>query len=430
MRNKEQGFAALFLTLLVLAIILILGASITALTVGEQKISANVARANQAYFASESGIEDALLRLKQSKNWSSPYTFTVGNSSATVTISDEIGGSQTITSQGDFQNRIRKTQVVYQITTEEVAFFYGVQVGDLGLEIDSNTKVHGNIFSNGPIIGASNAQIYGDAISAGPSGRIEGIDVMSLEGGGSAWAKHCEGSDIDEDLHYTSQNNCDAGGYIYHEPGDFTQSQNLPITEEQIAGWKSDALAGGTISGYVLEGNDEDSLGPIKVDGDMTLDSNAILTMTGTIWVTGDLDLNSNVMLELDPGYGSFSGIIVVDGQISIDSNVTFCGSEGIKKSQECNPSIGSYLMLLSTNNSSDPANPAIYTTSNTETAILYASDGFIRLSSNSSLREATGYGIYMDSNAEVTYETGLADTNFSSGPGGSWQVTSWREVE
>jgi len=163
----------------------------------------------------------------------------------------------------------------------------------------------------------------------------------------------------------------------------------------------------------------------------MTISSNAKLTITGTIWVTGNLSLDSNVKIQLAPGYGSFSGVIVVDGQISVDSNVVLCGSEGFKlNKQECNTSVGSYLMLLSTKSSSDPSNPAIYSTSNTKTAILYASDGFVKLSSNAKIREVIGYGIKMESNADVRYEVGLADAKFTSGPGGSWEVTSWIEVE
>jgi len=297
--------------------------------------------------------------------------------------------------------------------------------------MDGNAVVYGNIFSNGTIIGASNTKIYGDAISAGPNGKIKSIKVkVSEEGGSSAWAKTCESSQMDRELHYTSDIGCTAGSKHYHNPEDYVETEGMPITLEQIIEWKSEAASGGAIKGYTLGGNNKDSLGPIKVNGNMVLNSNAVLTVNGTIWVTGNLELNSNTAVQLAQGYGSLSGVIVVDGKITVKSNVTLCGSEGFKGSRKCNPSIGSYLMLLSTKSSSDPNNPAILATSNTKTAILYAANGFIRLGSNAKLREATGYGIYMDSNAEVTYETGLVNPLFSSGPGGSWQVESWTEIE
>ena len=428
--NLNKGFAALFITILVLVIFFGIVVSVTILTLGEQKISSNIVISNQAYYAAEAGIEDALLRLAKSKNWSSPYNLSINDNAATVEISDTIGGSRTITANGNVKNRIRKVQTVYQITANQISFHYGIQVGDSGLTMDGNARVYGNIFSNGPITGASNTKIYGDAISAGDTGTIESMEVSSSEGGGNVWAKNCEDSEIDGELHYTSKINCTAGSEYYHGPGDYVESQDMPITAEQINEWQNEAAAGGTISGYSLGGNDEDSLGPIKVDGDMNISSNATLTVTGTIWVTGNLSLNSNAVIQLGPGYGSFSGMIVVGGKITADSNVTLCGSEGYKGGRKCYSSVGSYLMLLSTNNSIDYNNPAIYATSNTKTAILYASDGLIRLSSNAKLRETTGYGIYMDSNAEVTYEVGLANSLFSAGPGGGWEVTSWQEIE
>jgi len=425
----QNGFAALFITILILAVIFAIGLSVAVLTLGQQIISGNITKSSQSYFTAEAGIEDALLRLSKAKPFVSSYFFSVGTSSTTVGISDEIGGARTITALGNFQNRLRKVQTVYQISTEDVEFYYGIQVGDLGLQMAGNAVVHGNIFSNGPVNGASNTKIYGDAISAGPTGSINTMKIKSSEGGGSAWATTLQNCTIDIDAHYTNISGCSVGGSHYM-PEEGPAPQDMPITQDQITTWKNDAANGGTIAGYSLGGNDTDFLGPVKVDGDMTLDSNAKLTITGTIWVTGNLSLNSNTVIQLDPGYSSFSGVIVADGQISVDSNVVFCGSEGYKSGGKCNPSVGSYIMLLSTNNSTNPSSPAISTTSNTKTAILYASSGFIELSSNAKLKEATGCGIYMSSNAEVTYETGLADIRFSSGPGGRWEVTSWKEVE
>ena len=163
----------------------------------------------------------------------------------------------------------------------------------------------------------------------------------------------------------------------------------------------------------------------------MTLDGNSILTLTGTVWVTGNLFLKSNTAIQLDPSYNPYSGIIVVDGQVSLDSNVTFCGSEGYKSAGKCNlPAAGNYLMILSVKNSTGQEDPAIISTSNTKTAVLYASNGFITLNSQSNLKEATGVGIKMNSNANVSYETGLANAKFSSGPGGGWILKSWEEIE
>ena len=87
--------------------------------------------------------------------------------------------------------------------------------------------------------------------------------------------------------------------------------------------------------------------------------------------------------------------------------------------------------MLLSTDDSkNDPDNPAIDVANNAEGAILYAANGMLRLHSNVKIREGTAYQIYLDNEAIIKYESGLKDTFFSSGPGGSWEILEWKEVE
>ena len=86
--------------------------------------------------------------------------------------------------------------------------------------------------------------------------------------------------------------------------------------------------------------------------------------------------------------------------------------------------------MLLSTNSSLDDLNPAIEVDNNTDAAIFYANQGLIAIRNNVQVREITGYKVYLDNNAEVQYESGLENTSFSSGSGGTWEVASWKEVE
>ncbi|KPJ56065.1 hypothetical protein AMJ49_05830 [Parcubacteria bacterium DG_74_2] len=142
--------------------------------------------------------------------------------------------------------------------------------------------------------------------------------------------------------------------------------------------------------------------------------------MRGTIYVTQDFSIANNATIKLDPDYSSTSGVVIVDGKSDIKNGSTLQGS-GV---------VGSYLMILSTNPSLDPANPAINVNNNATGAVFYTSLGVIRLRNNMKIREATGYKLYLDNNAEIEYEVGLMNTEFSSGPSGGWIVASWKEVE
>jgi len=111
---------------------------------------------------------------------------------------------------------------------------------------------------------------------------------------------------------------------------------------------------------------------------------------------------------------------VVVDGKIDVENNVEIQGS-GQK---------GSYTMFLSADPSTDPDFPAISINNNAQGAIFYTSQGVVRLRNNMQIREATGYALYLDNNAVIEYESGLEDTRFVSGPGASWEILEWKEIE
>lgn len=423
-KPDQKGFAALFITLLIVSVFLGIALSITLLTVGQQRIERNIAQSNKAYYLAEAGIEDAILRLSKNMKWSSPYILSSGGGTATVEISNLVGGSRTITSTGNIFNRVRKIQVVYAISIDKVSFYYGAQVGDGGMEMGNNSRVKGNVFSNGNVIGiAGKGYIDNTIIVARNGNRIEGLKV-----GQDASAHTCENSEITGDLTYVSGGsvvNCTAGGFIKNQPNEISP-QPLPISESQINNWKTDALSGGILTSDYLLTKAVDFLGPIQIGTkaepkNLTIDNGARLVVRGTIYVTGTITFDNNAIIELDVNsYGPTSGIIAGDGKIITRNNAILRGS-----GQE-----GSYILILSTSSSLDPANPAILIANNAEGAIFYANSGLISLLNGMRAREVTGYKVLINNNAEVEYESGLQNSSFSGGTGGSWIVESWREIE
>jgi hypothetical protein len=189
---------------------------------------------------------------------------------------------------------------------------------------------------------------------------------------------------------------------------------SMPISDANIQDWKDVASDGGTYSGnYVLDST-IGNLGPKKITGNLSIKNNANMTVTGTIWVQGDLDVSNNATVSLASGYGSSEGVIIVDGTVYLGNNANFTGSG----------TSGSYVMVLSTSNSTS----AITVGNNAGAVILYASNGTINVSNNAGAKSITGYSINLNNNAVITYDSGLANSNFSSGPGGSWNVSSWKE--
>ena len=386
------------------------------LTLNSLNITNNKIESVKSYYAAEAGIEDSLLRLNNGMQFSASNTLFIDGNSATTEISDSMGSSRTITSEGNANDKIRKLSVNYTITTSEISFFYGAQAGEGGITMGNNSIIEGNVFSNGSISGSG-------TITNTVTVATNGNGISDVEVGDNAYVYSCSNADIENTLYYVSGGsitNCDYENIVDLGPEEI-EPEAMPVSQEQITDWKNEASNGGTFSGdYTISGGETVSLGPIKITGNLIVNISAVLNVTGLIYVEGDILINNNVILKLDSNFGSLSGIIISDGKISVQNGAAVQGS-----GEE-----NSFLMLLSTNNSLDPSSPAIDVRNNAAAAIFYASNGMINLNNNINIREATGYKLALSNNAVVSYSSGLANANFSSGPGGSWQVENWEEIE
>lgn len=190
----------------------------------------------------------------------------------------------------------------------------------------------------------------------------------------------------------------------------------MPVSDQNIVDWETEALVGGVHSGNYLVDDDTDSLGPKKITGNLTIQNNADFTVTGTLWVTGNMLVDNNATVRLASNYGTSEGVIIVDGTITISNNAVFEGSG----------SSGSYLMALSKSVSTN----AISLANNGGSVILYAANGTINLSNNASAKSLNGKYINLNNNVNIIYDSGLVNSNFVSGPSGGWNIQSWQETE
>jgi hypothetical protein len=260
-----------------------------------------------------------------------------------------------------------------------------------------------------PIVSSPGADLNFQVYFGGVITSLTGVTVQ-----GDAYAQEMSGCTIGQDavLEATSTD-CAIGGTTTTGIA-APSAQALPVSDAQIADWRVDATAGGTINGpYTVTGTQ--SLGPIQINGDLIVDISATLNITGVIWVKGDVTISNNSTVRLDAAYGSASGVILADDQsspatkgiVSVSPNVSILGSG----------SVDSYIMLLSTNSSTG----AMYISNNSNGAIFYTSAGTIVVNNNSGARELTGFGITMSNNTTITYSSGLQSATFTSGPGASW---------
>jgi len=422
--NKEKlqsGLAALYVVILIMSIALVTTGGISFTIQKQQKMIRNAVRSSQAYYHAETGIEDALVRIRNNMNLPDDYSFNFDDNNKTaVIISDTIGGAKTISVVGDNFDRIRKIDAVYKISSGEVSFFYGVQVGDGGMFLGNNAVVHGNVFSNGSVISLFGKGYIDDNIIVARNWNL----IQGLIIGQDASTFSCIGCSISGNLIYNQGGialDCNVDGDMSVQSEEI-EAQDMPISEAQIDEWKQQITNSGIIYGdYSLGNNEHQSLGPVKIEGSLTLNNGSVLTLTGNLLVSGNLIINNGAQVKLDSGsYGLNSGIVIVEGKTNIKAGSILIGAGDS----------GSYLMILSTNSEKNNIfYPAIKINNNSDGAIFYASDGLVVIENNAKLREVTAYSVFLENNAEIVYESGLQNINFSSGTGASWKLESWKEV-
>lgn len=239
---------------------------------------------------------------------------------------------------------------------------------------------------------------------------ISGVTVN-----GNAWAAGLSSCTVGGTASYQTISSCSVGGTRFPGTAPATPAP-LPVSDAQITDWETIAAAGGTIAGpYAPSGTV--TLGPKKIDGDLTIANGAKLILSGPVWVNGNVTLSNNAFLSVSPSTGTGGAVIIADatsntatkGIVNLSNNVTISGNG--------NPN--SFPMIVTTKIGSN----AIELSNNAASVILYAPYGYVEISNGASANQVTAYKFELENNANISYVSGLQDMSFSNGPGGSWSV-------
>ena len=433
-RKGNRGYIVIIHTLLFLAVSLVLIFGIAVPMIARHASAAAFGRSVQAFMLSDSAAEEAMYRLTNGLTLGASQSISLGGENAVIQVENYANGKIiTITApENDFRRDIK----INLETGTGASFHYGIQAGAGGFTLENSSSVTGNVFSGGPITGSNN-YIYGDAVSSGPTGIIDGIRVT-----GSAHAHTIQNSTVGNDAYYTTKIGTLVGGVSYPNSPD-PDDESLPIPDEQIAIWEAEATAGGTLtvadcSLYDAPTNTctittDKTWGTKKIPFNLEIrgsgQSGTTLTVDGHLWVTGAITTSQNAKIRMHPSLGNSNVVIIADdpsnpaggGTISIGNNTTFASSG----------SAGSYVFMISQNNSAESGGSvnAISMGQGASALVAYASHGQITLGQSVSVKEATAYRIILQNSANVTYDTGLPNVLFTAGPGGGYTLVDWTEI-
>lgn len=376
MRRHDSG-QILVIAILFLAIIVITSIALFGLISFFTRNSQIGLAKEQALHLAEAGVDKAVWSLNTTgSSYTGEQATALGPGEFSVTLTNVglytkdvestgfIPNSQVATAQRTVKARIA-------LGTEEISFRYATQIGEGGLDMRSNSEINGNAYSNGNIVGASNTQINGDAFANGTI------------------------SSPDPDVTGTKQEG----------------APDIPLPVIDLDYWRGEANTNNDpiIGDHTI--NNSQNFGPRKIQGNLTITgNNTKVTLTGPIHVTGNFTMNSNTDLAIDESFGSAGTVVVVDGSITINSNVEIFATSADPKG---------YILLVSPYD----AGTAINLNADISGGVFYSTLGLTIVNANVDLIAVTAQELRLESNATVNYDIGLQGAIFTSGSGGSWEV-------
>lgn len=441
MKPTPQRGVVLVLALVFLGIFVTIATAALNYLVTYAKYERSTIQSDAALALAEAGIDEAVYALNQNPLYLGESDTALGGGTFSVLVLPVGVSTKQITATGYIPNRqspLAKKTVVVNVNENStvVSFHYGMQAGNGGFTLRNSSSIIGNVFASGPIVGMGNS-ITGDVISSGITGLIYGIVAT-----GNAYA-HTIGdpstaTTINLNAYYqTIANNVTVGIDLLTPycpnancfPGSADQTPApLPIADAQINQWEANAAAGGTIAtcdqngDYIVTASQ--SLGNQKIACNLVISgSQTTVTITGPLWITGNLTMQSGPTVSIDPSLAGKTVAIIADnpsnragsGIITIGQGTSLVGTQAP----------GSYSALISQNNSAETGGntAAISLGQGSSSMVLYASHGLITMGQSVTAKEVTGYKITLSNSASITYDNGLVNSLFQSGPGGSWVV-------
>jgi len=402
-------------------------AAVSAAAAGSALHRASAARAfadaRQGLYAISSVSEDVAYRKIKGMAIGDMETLTIGSVSATADVDPVFGGLEIRASATGA--RFARKSLVRLAEGTTASFQYAVQAGAGGIELDEDVRITGDMFSNAPIEGNDETLVRGTVVSAGSSGRIEEIHATS-----SAYAHTIRDSDIDGDAYYQTISGTTVGGELHHGSADVATA-SFPISDTLMEQWKTDAAAGGMHTSpcsYAISGIA--TLGPKKINCNLIIDDDAVVTLEGPVWVVGNLTVTDDAEVKVSSSLSGKSIAIIADNPSnrSSASKVTVSNDARFTGAGE-----SSVVLLLSRNHSASQGGGTTAISVSEESrgdVFYYAGYGEIEFSDEARALGAAGYALHIEDESILSYEPSLLHLSFPAGPSGGYTIESWKETE
>lgn len=422
----------LFFSMAVTVLLFMLGSALFADTSDLGKIS----RSKQALLTAEALAEDVAYRRIADLNVDTNEQLDLGGVVAYATTTfDNVLIEYRTQAEAEYQGVVRRSEVV--VGEQSVDIDFGLLAGTGGINMENSVAIYGDVYANGPVIGANSAEIFGNAISAGPTGLLEGVSAT-----GSVYAHTIDDINVEEDAYYTVQAGASTVWGTRYTPSPDMPYLPLPLSDSVIQQWKDDIVNTGTTiaatdplcsSGtYTIDG--DTTIGWLKIECDLSIRKTGaatIVTLNGPVWVEGNLEFRQGPEIRVDAALGRYSAQFIVDNEanrttsskIVIRNSTDFYGSGDSR----------SYVLLLSMNEDSSlgGAEDAIEIQQSANGRIIaYSADGSVVTSNGIDLIATVGHIIDLGQSSSVTYDVDVSKLFFPPAGNIIYELEDWQQIE
>lgn len=454
--NFQKGQAALLIIFVLGMISLTVGMSQIKLGTLESFRGRGSANSLQAYYAANSGIEDAIHRIE---NGDTPNpNLTVNGHAVKIKVTDNGGpDNKIIESVAKAGNYVRRIKVE---VNKSLGFNYAIEADNGGIDLETNTHITINPLFTGSADVWSNSYLFGTSKKDTGSGISEingtayAVEQISCPGkvdkncgvniGNSAWSSNLIACNVMDSKYSENTPDTNCGGtsnWISSDIGLPLKTRSLPtvdLTKPLVS------VGPCTMSDTNPDcGSGNFRLGNITIDGDLIINTSKTnkIEITGTVYVKGNVILqNGKIGLISDPNSANFldNQKVIAEGVIDSYANVDFGGNEKGGKAAF----LTFYSTQLSPSGPSDicdlniwkkvsgidtlvEINNAISLSSNTNSVLFYATNGCVLIKQHANFYGAVlGKKVKMAQNSYIYYDPRLGGDSSKN----NWRMSSFEE--
>jgi Tfp pilus assembly protein PilX len=332
-RLKKQSGVIMILSIVVMAILMTMSASLWGYTTLQVRSSRQAVTTSQVINIAEAGLDKAIYQLNQNPSYTGESNVSLGAGTFTTTVTTIDATTKQVSTTAYIPNASNPTSQVTAkinvgINSNVISFRYGVQAGSGGFTLSGGSSVDGNIYANGNINATTGVTITGSAVAANPPALAADQTNNSPTPISTCTTSNCitfGNSSATEDFAQSFQTSTDAlmnsiKLYIkkVSTPGNLT----VRIVTDNAGSPGSTTLLTGTLSASLVS----TSFGWVTV----TMPSTPILDANRTYWLVIDGASNSSryYIIGANSTYGNGQGKI---GRQSAGSwsNTTPVGLDG-----------------------------------------------------------------------------------------------------